>query len=67
MAKKWAGLRQDTSVSRLKSTVEYLAQDVAALHQRLKILNATLRVLKSDHTSLAESFESLLSQSREGK
>ena len=67
MSKKWAGLRQDTSVTRLKSTVEYLGQDVSSMHERVKMLNATIRILKSDLQSLSEAFESHLSQLREGK
>ena len=67
MAKKWAGLRQDTSVSRLKSTVEYLGQDVAALHQRLKIVNSALRVIKEDHLQLASAFESFIAREHSKK
>ena len=62
MAKKWAGLRQDTSVKRLKSTVEYLGQDVAALHQRLKVVNSAIRVMKEDHLQLTSAFESFIAQ-----
>jgi len=62
VAKKWAGLRQDTSVKRLKSTVEYLGQDVAALHQRLKVVNSAIRVMKEDHLSLSSAFESFAQQ-----
>ena len=62
MAKKWGALKQDTSVTRLKSTVEYLGQDVAALHQRVKIISATLRVMKADHLALTQALESLAQQ-----
>ena len=62
MAKKWAGLRQDTSLKRLKSNVEYLGQDVATLHQRLKIVNSALRVIKEDHLALASAFESFIAK-----
>jgi len=45
MAKRWAGLKADTHIHKIKSDVEYMALDVAAQHGRIKQLFALHRAL----------------------